>query len=158
MWDFRSVRRDSDELFDEAAGVGVDAEGVVDGLLMQFGGGGLAQVQGAAVGATERGGDAASCGEAVAQGGPTVGEAVVAQASSNDLDELIGDDGDEQMALGASGDAVVDGSEAEFGFPAAEHGLEARQRSVGPPVPFGVPVGEVGPQAVHAGQRMNMTG
>lgn len=82
MGDFRRVRRASDDLLDEAAGVGIDAEGVVDGLLMRFGGGGLAQVQGAAVGATERGGDAASRGEAVAQGGPTVGDSTVSSLKS----------------------------------------------------------------------------
>ena len=81
----------------------------MDGLLVRFRGGGLAQVQGAAVGAAEGGGDAASRGEAVAQGGPTGGFASFAQAAPDDLHELVGDDGDEQVALGAPGDAVVDG-------------------------------------------------
>ena len=107
----------------------MDAEGVVDGLLVRFECGGLAQVQGAAVGAAEDGGDAASRGEAVAQGGPALGVAVFPQSSSNDLDEFIGDDGDEQMAFGASGNAVVDEPQAEFGFEATEHGWMSRGSS-----------------------------
>ena len=125
---------------------------MVDGLLQRFKHGGLAQVQRASVSATEGRGYAPSCGQAVAQGGPTGGVGVLAQAATNDLDQLIGDDGDEQMAFGASGHAMVDGPQAEFGFQDAEHGFQVGQCGVGSPQPLGVPVQEVAAQTVHAGQ------
>ena len=47
-----------DDGFTDPSWSGVDAQGVVDGLLGWFGTGGFAHVQGAPVGAAEGGGDA----------------------------------------------------------------------------------------------------
>ena len=49
--------------------------------------------------ASESGGDALLAFEDAAQGGPTGVFAVGAQPGADDLDELVGDDGDEQMAV-----------------------------------------------------------
>ncbi len=67
-------KRDMGEIgrwFCDSLGRGVDVQCVVDGALWRFGAGGLAHVQGAAVGATEGGGDAVLAAEDPAQRGPT---------------------------------------------------------------------------------------
>ena len=87
----------SDDGLADASGVGVDAEGVVEGALLGFGMGGGADVEGASVGPAEGGGDALLAVEDVAQRGPTGVLSVFAQAGADDLDELVGDDGDEQV-------------------------------------------------------------
>ena len=80
--------------------------GAVDGLL-------TAPLKGAAVGAR----DALVSFEDAAHGVPARGLAGLAKTPANHLDELVGDDGDEQMAFGADGLVVEDGAQAEFGFP-----------------------------------------
>ena len=74
-----------------------------------------------------------------------------AQAGSDELDELVGDDGDEQVAVGASRLAVVDGSQAEFGLERTEDGFDVGERGVGSPERVFVPVGLAAAQAVDAG-------
>ena len=99
----------------------------------------------------EGGGDALLPFEDSAKGGPTGALTGLAQAPANHLDELIGDDGDEQMAFGADGLVVIDGAQAEFGFQGAEHGLDVGEGEVGAPQGGFVPIGLIGAQAVHAG-------
>ena len=140
-----------DEGFADPSGCVVDAQGLVDGLLGGFGTGGFSHVQGAPVGAAEGGGDALLPFEDSAKGGPTGALTGLAQAPANHLDELIGDDGDEQMAFGADGLVVIDGAQAEFGFQGAEHCLDVGEGEVGAPQGGFVPIGLIGAQAVHAG-------
>ena len=130
---------------------GIDAQGVVDGLLWGFGAGGFAHVQGGAVVAPEGGGDALLAFEDSPQRGPTGALAGLAQAPANDLDELIGDEGEEQMAFGADGLVVVDGAQAELGLQRAEHGLDVGECEVGAPQGGFVALGVIAAQAVHAG-------
>ena len=98
------------------SGCGVDAQGVVDGLLGRFSAGGFAYMQGAPIGASEGGGDALLSFEDPSNGVPARVLAGLAQTSSDELYELVGDDGDEQMSFGADGLVVEDGSQSEFRF------------------------------------------
>ena len=68
--------------------------------LRGFGACGLAHMQGPPVGAAEGSGDALRSFKDPAKCGPTRTLAVLAQASTNHLHELIRDHGDEQMAFG----------------------------------------------------------
>ena len=52
----------------------------------------------------------------LAEGSPTVAVADFAQVGADHLHGLVGDDGDERMALGPDGLAVMDGPQAAFGF------------------------------------------
>ena len=115
----------------DASGFGVHAQGVVDGVLRRLGTGGLSHVQGPSIGAAEGGGEALMSFKALAQGVPARGLAGLAKTPANHLDELVGDDGDEQMAFGADGLVMEDGAQAEFGFQRAEHRLDVGQRDVG---------------------------
>ena len=78
----------SDHLLDDGTGLGVDVEGVVDGLSKRFDPRGLSQVRRAAVRTAEGRGDLASGGQTIAQGRLTLGVALLAQVPSNDLHEL----------------------------------------------------------------------
>ena len=68
----------------------------------------------------------------------------------DDLDRLVGDQGDAQVTLGAHRFAVVDAPQPEFGLERAEDGLEVGQGGVGAPQGGLAPVGLVAAQAVHA--------
>ena len=70
--------------------------------------------------------------------------------AADHLHGLVGDHGDEQVALGAHRLAVVDGPQAELGLHRPEHGLQVGQRGVGAPQRRVVPAGDVGAQAVDA--------
>ena len=52
------LKSNLDDCFADPARCGVDAQGIVDGLLGRFGAGGLAHMQRRGVGASEGGGDA----------------------------------------------------------------------------------------------------
>ena len=106
----------SDDGLSGPSGCVIDPQGVVDGRLGRFGSCRLAHVRGASVFAPEDGGDALLPFEDPAEGGPTVAVAGRAQVGADHLHELVGDDGDEQVALGPDGLAVVNGPQAEFGF------------------------------------------
>ena len=73
-------------------------------------------MRGAPVVAPEGDGDASPPFEDPAEGGPTVAVAGRTQAGADHLHEPVGDDGDEQVALGPDGLLVVNGPQAEFGF------------------------------------------
>ena len=100
----------SDDRLADAAGLRVDAERVVDVPLIGFGLRGRAHVQRASVRTSKGGGDALLAFEDAAQRGPTGVLAVRAQPGADDLRELVGDDGDEQVAVGPPRLAVVDGA------------------------------------------------
>ena len=102
-------------------------------------------------------GDALLTFDEASEGGPTGVAAVGAQAGSDELDELVGDDGDEQVAVGASRLAVVDGSQAEFGLERTEDGFDVGERGVGAPERVFVPVGLAAAQAVDAGPAFETT-
>ena len=107
-------------------------------------------MQGAAVWPSEGGGDALLAFDEPSEGGPGGVAAVGAQTGSDELDELVGDDGDEQVAVGASRLAVIDESEAEFGLERTEDGFDIGERGVGAPEGIFVPVGLAAAQAVDA--------
>ena len=108
-WHYNCVLEgNSDDGFADSSRCGVDAQGIVDGLLGRFGGGGFSHMQCRAVGASEGGGDALLAFEDAAQRRPTGIFTGLTQPCANHLHELIGDHGDEQMAVGADGLVVID--------------------------------------------------
>ena len=123
----------SDDRLADAAGLRVDAERVVDVPLIGFGLRGRAHVQRASVRTSKGGGDALLAFEDAAQRGPTGVLAVRAQPGADDLRELVGDDGDEQVAVGPPRLAVVDGAQSELGLERAEDGLHVSEGGVGAP-------------------------
>ena len=108
MWHYSRGSGLHDGLLD-ASGFGVDAKGAVDGLLRRLGPGGLSHVQGASIGASEGGGDALVSFEGTTQGVPAHLLGALAKTPTDHLHELVGDDGDEQMAFGTDGLVVEDG-------------------------------------------------
>ena len=134
----------------DASRLRVDAERVVDGPLSGFGLRGGAHVQGTSVGAPEGGGDALLAFEDAAQRGPTGVLAVGSQPGADDLHELVGDDGDEQVAIGPPRLLVVDGAQSEFGLQGTEDGLDIGEGGVGAPQGVFVPVGLAAAQAIDA--------
>ena len=97
-----------DDCFADPSRCRVDAQGIVDGLLGRFGAGGLAYMQRRAVGASEGGGDALLTFDDAAQRRPTGILTALTQPCADHLHELIGEHGDEQMAVGADGLVVID--------------------------------------------------
>ena len=94
----------------------IDAQGVVDGHLGRFGTCRLAYIQDASVVASEGGGDALPAFQGSAEDGPTGMVTGPTQAGADHLRGLAGDDGDERMALGPDGLAVINGTQIGFGF------------------------------------------
>jgi len=95
--------------FPDTAGSGVDAKRIIDRTLFGLGLRGLAHMQGAPVAAAERGGGPELGTERIAKLAPAVGDALLAQPASDDLDELVGEHGDEQMPLYARLRLMIDG-------------------------------------------------
>ena len=99
----------------------------------------LRDMQGAAILAPEGRGDPLLAIEDGSQAGPAGAFSLLAEASADCLHHLVGDHGDEQMAVGAPLGAVEDGAQSEFRLERAEHGLdigEAKCRSAtAPPGP-----------------------
>ena len=143
-----------DQFFD-ASGLGVEAQRLADGEVLPLGASRLAHVQGVAVGTLEHCGHAHLAGEPLAQGGPVRLDAVLLQRAPQDLHELIGEHGDEQVAIDPCFLVVEHRAQAEFGFEAAEHRLEIGEHAVGAPQGLGIPVGLAAAQAVDTrmGQR-----
>ena len=88
--------------------------------------------------------------QGAAQGGPTGVFAVRSQAAADELHELVGDDGEQQVAVGSPRRAVVDGAQAEFGLERAEDGFDVAERGIGAPQGVFVPVGLAAAQAGDA--------
>ena len=86
--------------------------------------------------------------EGMAYGGPVVCSAGPLHAGAQELHGLVGDDGDEEVAVGAALLVVEDGAQAELGLERAEHGLDVGEGDVGLPQGLGIEVEDVGTQAV----------
>lgn len=89
----------------------------------------------------------------VADNHPAVMVAASLHPGAQHADRLVGQYRDEQVALGALGLPVVDGSQPRFRLEAAEHCLHLGQGHAGPPHSVGVQVGDAAAQAVHPGMR-----
>jgi len=71
-------------------------------------------MQGAAIGTAEHGGDPTLSRQALAQSAPALGDAVPFARAADDLDKLVGQDANEEGALGALFGWVVDRTPAQF--------------------------------------------
>ena len=98
-------------------------------------------MQGAPVGAPETGRDSALAGHNPANGVPTQVNAALFQVAAYDLHELVGQDGDEQMPIGALFFVVKHGAQAQFAFEAAKYGFQVGQHDVSTPQFLGIPGG-----------------
>ena len=108
-------------------------------------------MKGAAVLALEGRGDALLAFEDASQAGPALALTLLAEAAADGLHHLVGDHGDEQVAVGAPLGLVEDGAQAEFRLERSEHGLHIGQGGIGPPQRLLVLVLDIGAQAVDAG-------
>ena len=124
---------------------------MVDGRQLRFRSRGFADMQGAAIGALEGRCDALLHGQDLPQTAPAALNVVFLQLLANDLHELIGQYGDEQVAVDANFFVVVDRAQAEFGFETPEHGFQVGEHDIGAPQTLAVPVSLVTAQAVDAG-------
>jgi hypothetical protein len=98
-------------------------------------------MQGAPVGVTEAGRDAALTGHNQAHGIPTQVNAALFQAAAYGLHELVSQDGDEQMPIGALFFVVKHGAQAQFAFEAAKYRFQVGQHEVSTPQFLGIPGG-----------------
>ena len=128
----------------------MEIESGVDFELWLLGTGGLAHVQGAAVLSAEGSGDTVLALEDTTQSGPTGVLSVFGEAPADGLDQLVGDDGDEEVTVGAVLGFVEDGAEAEFGLERAEHGFEIGEHGVSAPQGLWIPVVDIGAPAQAA--------
>jgi hypothetical protein len=91
-------------------------------------------MQGAPVGAPEAGRDAALLtSHNPAHGIPTQVNAALFQAATYDLHELVSQDGDEQMLIGALLLVVKHGAQSQFAFEAAKYRFQVGQHEVSTP-------------------------
>jgi len=134
--------------FDDPSRGGVKVQGLVNGAGVRFGAGGLADMEGAAIGALEGGGAPALAGQHLAEGAPACIQALLPQAAADQLDALVGQYGDKEMALDPLFLMVKDRAQTECRLEAAEHGFEVRQQGIGSPHGFGIPPGLITAQAV----------
>jgi len=98
-------------------------------------------MQGAPVGAPETGGDSALAGHNPANGVPAQVNAALFQAAADDLHELVGQHGDEQVPIGTLFFVVEHGTQAQFAFEAAKYRFQVGQHEVGAPQFFSIPGG-----------------
>ena len=110
---------------------------------------GFADMQGAAIGALEARGDTLLHGKDLPQTAPAALDIVFLQLPANDLHELVGQDGDEQVPVNANFFMVVDRAQAEFGFETTEYGFQVGEHDIGAPQALAVPVALVAAQAVR---------
>jgi hypothetical protein len=111
---------------------GITAE-CPDRQLRRFGPGGSAHLQGTPVGTAEGGGQPALAGEGRVQAGSLVVDALRLHAPPDDLDEPIGEDGDEQVSLGPLRRPVMDRAQTRLRHQCAEHRSRGGEQDVGPP-------------------------
>ena len=74
-----------------------------------------------------------------------------AQSGADDLHELVGDDSEEQVAVGPPRFVVVDGPQTELGLERAEDGFDVGEGGVVAPQGVFVPASLAAAQAVDAG-------
>ena len=87
---------------------------MVDRQLRWLGAGGLAHMQGAAIGTAEHSGDPTLSRQALAQSALALGDAVLFEMAADDLDKLVGQDANEEVTLGALFGLVIDWTQAQF--------------------------------------------
>src|SRR5512137_2543938 len=98
-------------------------------------------MQGSPVGTQEAGGDTTLTGHNPANGVPTQVDAALFESAAYDLHELVGQDGDEQVSIGALFFVMEHGAQAQFAFEAAKYGFQVGQHDVSTPQFFGIPGG-----------------
>ncbi len=147
----RRTQADSDDRLAQVPSRGCDLHRVIDCGLIGIRERRVADMDPATIGAGEGGGDAREGPQDVADRHPACGHTGLGHACSEDLDRLVGDDGDEEMSIGPAFLVVVDRSETELGLERAEDGFHIREHGVRLPHGFRVPVETIRPQAVDAG-------
>ena len=80
-----------------AAGIGRQAQDLVDLLMKRLGASGLAHMHGSPIAALQCGSDALLCGQRLSQGLPTVVDALGLELQTQHVHEVIGQHADEQM-------------------------------------------------------------
>ena len=128
-----------------------DAHGLVDGELIGIGCRGLANVQCLAAAACEGGRRALQGAEDPAQRCPVVVISGLLHGRAQELDRLVGEHRDEEVAVGVVFFLVEDRAQAEFGFQGTEDRLCIGQSDTGLPHGVGIPVEHVAAQAVNSG-------
>jgi hypothetical protein len=93
-------------------------------------------------------GDPALDGERRAQTGPAFPNALALELGTDELDELIGEHGEEEMSINPILAGLMDRTQTEFGFQGTEHGFQVGERGLGVPERLFVPIQEVGTQAI----------
>ena len=73
---------------------------------------------------------------------------MLAKSPADGLHQLVGKNGDEQVAVGTAPGLVVDRTQAEFRLQRAEHGFQVGEHRVGAPQGLLVPVDDIGTQAI----------
>ena len=128
----------------------IEIQGLVNSSQFRFRTRRFADMQGAAISTLEGDGDALLYGKGLPQTAPAALNVVFLQLLANDLHELIGQYGDEQVTVDANFFMVVDRAQAKFGFETPEHGFQVGEHDVGAPQTLAVPVSLVAPQVVEA--------
>jgi hypothetical protein len=100
----------------DAAGGGGDSEFGVNVGELFFGAGGLPDVQRFAVPLLEGGGDPVLLPKRVPQASPTFVDAGFSKFPADYLHRLIGEDGDEEVAIATTFELMIDRAHAELGF------------------------------------------
>ena len=62
------------------------------------------------------------------------------KTAANDLDQLVGQDADEQVTVGPDLLAVIHGTQTQFRLERTEHRFHIRQHGIGPPQGLRIPV------------------
>ena len=99
----------------------------------------VTRMQGASVLAPEGRGDTLLAFEQAPQVSPALLLALLTETPADGLHQLIGDDGDKEVAVGTLRGLVKDGAQAKLGFERAEHGLHIGEGAVGAPQRLLVP-------------------
>jgi hypothetical protein len=100
--------------FLDTSGSCVEADGAADSEVLPLAAGGLAHVQGMAVGPLEDGGRVRLAGKPLAQGVPVAMDAIVLKMAAQDLREPLGQHGHEQGAVDPCSLVVEDGVQVEL--------------------------------------------
>jgi len=128
---FRRTQADSDDRLAPVGGRRCDLHRLVDRGLIGIREGRVADMHPAAIGAGEGGGDAREGAQGVADRRPACGHTGLGHARPEDLDRLIGDDGDEEMSIGAPLLVMIDRTQTELGRAGTEDGFPIRAHRVG---------------------------
>ncbi len=147
----RRTQADSDDRLAQVPGRRSNLHRVIDCGLIGIRERRVADMQPAAIGSGEGGGDAREGAQGVADRRPAGCHTRLRHPGAEDLDRLVGDHRDEEMSIGAPLLVMIDGSETELGLEGAKDGFHIREHGVRLPHGFRVPVETIRPQAVDAG-------